>query len=456
LTEPGIDAQRFIDHLGEAIRIRTVSHEERDRNHPGPFHEFHAFLRDSYPLVIERCTVESVSDLSLLITWEGSNPELDPVVLMAHMDVVPVEEGTEKDWDVDPYSGDVVDGELWGRGALDDKGPLVAIMEAVEHLLRSGFEPDRSVIVALGHDEEIGGLQGGAAIAAVLRDRGVRPWFVLDEGGGVTEALPPLTKGQVALVKTAEKGYVTLELTATGAGGHSSTPPRSTAIGTLSRAIRRLETKPFPASTVAIEPLFAALEPRLDPRLRPVLTNLRYTGPLVTRLLAARPVTNALVRTTTAVTVISGGVKSNVLPQHASAIVNFRILQGDTIASVIERVRRIVGPDITVTPFGEENAEPSRVSSQESAAWSVVRAAVAATFPEAIVAPWTLVGMTDSRHFADIAGDVYGFGPFVVGLEGMDRIHGTGERIRTADAGAAVSFFVRVMRHAQKAGSFPP
>jgi carboxypeptidase PM20D1 len=453
LTQPDIDAGAFLDHLGEAVRIRTVSYEDPDRNHPGPFYEFHAFLRDTYPLTTqERCAVEAVNDLSLLITWEGAEPELDPILLMAHMDVVPVEEGTEKAWDVDPFSGAVVDGELWGRGTLDDKGPLVAIMEAVEYLLRSGFVPRRTVIIALGHDEELGGLNGAAEIATTLRDRGVRPWFVIDEGGGVADVLP-LVDGRVALIKTAEKGLLNLELTASGKGGHSSMPPRSTAIGKLSQAIRRLESKPFPARTVAIEPLFEALESRLDSRLRWLLTNLRYTGPLVTRLLALRPLTAGLVRTTAAATVISGGVKSNVLPQRASAIVNFRILQGDSIASVTRRVRRIVGPDIAVEPFGRDNAEPSRRSSHESDAWNVVSASVRASFPDTVVAPWTLVAMTDARHFEDIAGDVYGFGPFTSGLDSMDRIHGTGERVRTADAEAAVSFFVQVIRNAQRSGS---
>lgn len=449
LTEPGIDTQAFLDHLSVAIRIRTVSHHDRDRNDPGPFDEFHAFLRATYPLMMERCTVEVVNDLSLLITWEGSEPEHDPIVLMAHMDVVPVEEGTDEEWAVDPFSGSIVDGELWGRGTVDDKGPLIAIMEAVEHLVREGFEPRRTVLLAFGHDEEIGGLEGAAEIAATLHDREIRPWFVLDEGGAVVDGIPPVTREPVALVKTAEKGGLNLKLTAKGEGGHSSAPPRSTAIGRLAAAIARLESKPFPTRVDAIAPLFSALEPQLDPRLRPILTNLRYTGPLVTRVLAARPVTNALLRTTMATTVVSGGVKPNVLPKEASAIVNVRILQGDSIATVTDRIERIVGEAIAVDPLGKDNAEPSPVSAHNSLAWGVMSRSIGAVFPDAAAAPWTLVAFTDSRHFVDLAGDVYGFAPFTGGLGLMERIHGTGERIRTSDANGAVSFYVRLIRNAQ-------
>ena len=442
LIEPGVDGDAFLEHLAHAVRIRTVSHEEPERNHSEAFVELHAFLRGTYPLAMqERCTVEAVNDLSLLITWEGNDPDLDPILLMAHMDTVPIEAGTEDDWEVEPFSGETVDGELWGRGTLDDKGPLIAVMEAVEHLLGTGFEPRRTVMIALGHDEEIGGIEGAAHTAALLGERGIRPWFVVDEGGGVADEIPPLTKQQVALVKTAEKGFLSLKLTAVGRGGHSSVPARSSAIGNLAAAIRKLESKPFPARVGALEPLFAALRPGFEPRTRRVLDNLRFSGPLVARVLSRRPATDALIRTTTAVTIVSGGVKENILPYEAWAVVNFRILHGDTTTSVIDRVERLVGSDIAVEPYGTQRREPSRVSSVESEAWHVVKLSIEETYPDALVAPWTLAAGTDSRHLADIAGDIYGFGPFTSAIDAFDRIHGTGERMRVDDAEAMVSFF---------------
>jgi len=451
VVEPGIDTEAFLVHLAEAVRIPTVVYAERDRNDPADILAMHAFLREAYPLTHARCRVETVNDLSLLFTWEGTDANADPIVIMAHMDVVPVEPGTEGDWTIGPYNGETLDGELWGRGTLDDKGPLIATMEAVEPLMSSGFEPRRTVILAIGHDEEIGGAEGAARVAELLRDRGVRPWFVVDEGGMVPDQLAPLTGEPVAMVKIAEKGYVDVELTATGEGGHSSFPPAESTIGKLATAIRRLEDNPIPARVTVLAPFFAALAPKLDPRFRPILTNLKVTGPVVSRLLSARPETNVMIRTTTAVTMVSGGVKPNVMPQEASAIVNFRILPGDTIDSVIEHVRTTVGDGIEVRPVGEMRSEPSRFSSVESEAWEVMSRSISETFPEASVAPWILTGATDSRYYEDFAGDIYGFAPFTGDMESLGTIHSTGERIRTSDAERAVSFFCRLIRNAQPA-----
>lgn len=450
MLEPGIDAQAFLDHLGAAIRLRTVSFAERERNDPGDMYALHAFLRDTYPLTLKKhCAVQFVNDLSLLITWEGSDPDLDPIVLMAHMDTVPVEEATEDDWEHDPFSGEVVDGELWGRGALDDKGPLIAIMEAVEHLLSTGFEPARTVMIAFGHDEEIGGAEGAGRTAELLRDAGVRPWMVVDEGGFVFDQIPALTTAPVALVATSEKGYVDLKLTAAGEGGHSSVPPKSTVIGQLAAAIQHLEENPLPAHIEVLVPQFAALAPRLSRGKRLLLTNLNLFGPIVERQLNKDPGIRAIIRTTTAVTMVSGGVKPNVLPQEASAVVNFRILPGDSIQTVIDHVKGLVGPEISVEPFGEFRVEPSDLSSTESEAWRVLATSIEETFPDAVVAPWVLTAATDSRHFRDIAGDVYGFNGFSLTLGTAGRFHGTGERIPTSDAEQAVSFFCRLIRNAQ-------
>ena len=450
MLESGVDGQAFLDHLAEAVRFRTVSYEDRDRNDPGDILALHAFLRDTYPLTMkEHCTVEAVNELSLLITWEGSDPELDPIVLMAHMDTVPVEDGTEDVWEVDPFSGEIVDGELWGRGTLDDKGPLIAVMEAVEHLLREGFEPKRTVLLAFGHDEELGGLHGALHTAELFRERGVTPWFVVDEAGWVLDEIAPLTDEPVALVATSEKGYLDLELSAVGVGGHSSVPPPSTAIGTLAGALQRLEANPLPTHIEVLKPQFAALAGRLSPLLRLMLTNLGLTGPIVHRQLLKDPMTAATIRTSTAVTMVSGGVKSNVLPQEARAVVNFRLLPGDTIESVTAHVERVVGPEITVEVYGDHPSEPSSFSSTTSDAWKVLSNSIEETFPEAVGSPWVLTGATDSRHFRGFAGDVYGFNGFTGDRELLGRFHGAGERIRTSDAELAVSFFCRLIRNAQ-------
>jgi len=439
---------RFLKNLTGAIHIPTVSHETREEGDRGLLQLFHQYLEDVYPLVHERCDVETINELSLLMTWQGSDPGLDPIVVMAHQDVVPVEPGTEDDWPVDPFSGEILGDHLWGRGALDDKGPLIAILESVEHLLRTGFAPTRTVLIASGHDEETGGKEGAKHIAETLGQRGIKPWFVLDEGGFVVDDIPQLSAEPVALVRTSEKGQVNLKLTARGEGGHSSAPRRPTTIGKLAIALKALEENPVRARVEMVEPTFQALIPRLTAPLRFLLSNLRFTGPLVTRILARDPVTEAWIRTTTAITIVSGGVKSNVIPREATATVNFRIIPGDTVASVIAHVRRVVAPDIEIEIIGDHHDEPSPVSSIQSDAWRILSHAITETFPEALVAPWTLIAATDSRHFASIAGDVYGFSPFTISLDDRKRIHGPGERVRVSDAQRAVGFFVKLIENA--------
>ena len=373
------------------------------------------------------------------------------MVLMAHMDVVPVEEGTEGAWTHPPFSGEVADGHIWGRGALDDKGPLIATMEAIEHLIAAGFSPHRTVYLAFGHDEEIQGRNGGRAIAETLRGRGVRPWLVIDEGGGVVDSLAGFTESQVAMVKVAEKGYLDVKLTARADGGHSSMPTGATAVAQMAEAIKALDTTPVRARIEALGPMFDALAPVMDRKLAAVFTNLKVTAPAVRKLMAASPESDALMRTTTAVTMVSGGIKPNVLPQEAWAVVNFRIIPGDTVESVLDHVRETVGPDIEVAVHGGDPHDPSEFSSIASSGWNAIAASVRETFPNATVAPWILTAATDSRYFVPFAEDVYGFAPFTMGA-GFSGIHGTDEAVRIADADGAVSFFCRLIRNANPVG----
>jgi len=441
-------AERFLKNLAAAIQIPTVSHEGLETDHRQQLLAFHQYLGDTYPLIHERCQIETINELSLLITWQGSDSELDPIVLMAHQDVVPIEPGTETDWPVEPFSGEISEEYLWGRGALDDKGPLIAILEAVESLLEAGHALVRTVLIVSGHDEEIGGQEGAKHVAEILKEREVTPWFVVDEGGAVADEIPKLSAEPVALVRTAEKGHVNLKLTARGEGGHSSAPRRPTTVGKLAIALKALEDHPMRARVKMVEPTFQALMPRLGAPLRLLFSNLRFTGPLVAKILARNPFTDAWIRTTTAITIISGGVKSNVIPQEATATVNFRILPGDTVQSVMAHVRRVVGRDIELEISADHYEEPSPVSSIKSEAWQTLTSTITETFPEALVAPWTLIGATDSRYFSDIAGDVYGFSPFTISFDDAERFHGTGERVRVGDAERAVGFFRRLIENA--------
>jgi len=443
---PAGAGRALLDHLAEAVQIRTISDEDRSHIDRAPFGEFHAFLERTYPLVHRDLRREVVAEHSLLYTWEGADPAVPPVLLMGHLDVVGIEPGTEDDWEHPPFAGERDEEHLWGRGSIDDKGSVVALFEAVEGLLAEGFRPDVTLHLAIGHDEEIGGTEGAAAVSALLASRGTRLDFVLDEGGAVVSDLLPGITGPVALLGIGEKGYLNLELVAEGGGGHSSVPPPHTAIGLLAAAVQRLEAGPMPARLEVQAGFFAALTPVVGGFRGLALRHLDRLGSLVERRLSALPSGSALIRTTCAVTMIEGGVKPNQLPQSARAVANFRLLPGDTAAGVLAHVRAVVGEEITVRQVeGGFSAEPSARADTGSASYRLVAETIEEVFPGATVAPWVVMGATDSRHYLPIAENVYRFSPFRFTPEDMSRMHGTGERLRLADADGAVAFYRRLV-----------
>ena len=347
------DGEAAARHLAEAIRFPTVSYEDPAQRDDAAFAGLHEWLAATYPRVHQALVREAVGGKSLLYTWAGRDPALPPLVLMGHLDVVPVDPGTEGGWTHPPFAGVVADGFVWGRGALDDKCSVVSVLEAVEALLGEGFTPARTVYLAFGHDEELGGREGAKVIAQTLEARGTkRPALVVDEGGMVADGMLPGVEGPVALVGIAEKGFVSLELSVRAEGGHSSRPPRETGIGIVARAITRLEEQPFPAHLDRpTRRMLQAIAPRLAFPYRVGLANLWLFEPLVLRGLTASPETAAMVRTTTAPTIFHAGVKENVLPIQVRAIVNFRIRPGETRETVAAHVKEIVAdPRVEVRP----------------------------------------------------------------------------------------------------------
>ena len=446
---PGSPGDTYLEHLAAAVRIATISNEDRSLTDPAPFVAFHAFLESTYPLIHQNLSREVVAGHSLLYTWEGADPGAPPVLLMGHMDVVGIEPGTENGWEHPPFAGERDEEWLWGRGTTDDKCSVVAVFETVESLLAEGFRPDVTLYLAIGHDEEIGGGEGAASLSAVLASRGVRLDFVLDEGGAVVSSLLPGVTRPAALVGIGEKGNLNVELVAEGAGGHSSVPPPHTAVGALAEAVACLEANPLPARLDTQAGFFAALSPVLGGARGMALRHAGRLRPLVERRLGASPPGNALIRTTTAVTMISGGVKPNVLPQSARAVVNFRVIPGDTVNGVLTHVRAVVDRGITVRQLpGGFSAEPSPMSSTDSAAYRVVAEAIGEVFPDAAVAPWIVMGATDARHYIPVAADVYRFSPFRMTPADLDRMHGTGERLRLSDADGALAFYRTLVQKA--------
>jgi carboxypeptidase PM20D1 len=372
------------------------------------------------------------------------------LVLLAHQDVVPVEPGTETSWEHPPFSGAIVDGHVWGRGALDNKVNLIALLEAAEHLLAEGFRPRRTALFAFGHDEELGGPEGAAAVAALFQERGIRPALVLDEGGSVVEPMVPGVAEPLALVGIAEKGYLSAELTVEVPGGHSSAPPRETSIGVLADAIDRLEGKPLPSRlTPPARALFDAVAPELSLGPRLVLANLWLFEPVLIRLLESRAEVAALVRTTTAPTIFEAGMKDNVIPARARAVVNFRILPGESIESVLEHVRRTVADPRVKVSLLPKRREPSTTSRVHSPHYALLSRTIRKVFPGAIVAPYLILGGTDARHFHPTSEDVYRFMPFLLSERDLEGIHGTDERVSIDALSKAVRFYLQLLGDAE-------
>ena len=437
---------RASDNLLKAIRIRTVSGEE-DR-HEEEFKSFHAFLESAYPLVHSRLEKEVVGEASLLYTWQGADRAARPLVLAAHMDVVPVEPGTVADWTHPPFDGVIADGFIWGRGTMDCKGPLIAILEAVESLLADGHEPERSVLLAFGEDEEMGGSDGAAKIAELLESRGTNPELVVDEGGAVVDLGIPLFKKPIAAIGIAEKGYLTLELEARAGGGHSSMPPRHTAIGLLARAIARLENHQFPPRVGEIPTLTLDwLLPELPLYLRIALGNAHLTRFLMKAASRWFAPLSAMLRTTTAVTMINGGTKDNVLPQEARATINLRLLPGETRESTLARVRNVVDDrnvSVRISGFAED---PTRTSDLDRPGFGILERTIREIFPEAVIVPYLVIGMTDSRHYGRVSDSVFRFSPIRGGAEEQGLPHGTDERIRLDNFAEFIEFYARLIRN---------
>lgn len=434
--------------LAEAIRFRTMSSAEYPDQAGDALRGMQAVMQMRFPAFHTAAKREVVADYSLLYTWEGSDPQAKPIALLAHQDVVPIAPGTEQDWQQPPFLGTVTDGYIWGRGSWDDKGNPYAMLEAVEAMVRAGFRPKRTIYLAFGHDEEVSGLRGAKSIAALLAARGVRLDFVLDEGLLITQGMLPGLDHPLALIGVAEKGYASLRLRAQGTPGHSSMPPRDTAIGTLSTALSRLEGKRFAMRiNAAVGEMFDTIAPEMRGFNRVALSNLWLFRPLLLRGFENNGPTEATVRTTTALTIFKAGEQDNVLPGHAEATVNFRLLPGDTQTSVIDHIRRAVGDDrIAITPY-PGNTDPPPVTATGTPSYAAVNRTVREVFPDALVAPGLMVAATDSRHYTGLTDSIFRFSPVRANAEDLKRFHGTNERLSVSNYADMIRFYRRLLEN---------
>lgn len=437
-----VDRDKIVQDMVDMIKCKTISDRDDERVDWAEFEKFHAVLEVCFPLIHQRCTLEKIGKTGLLYFLEGKNHD-KPVVCMAHYDVVPVE---ESGWDKPAFEGIVENGVIWGRGTLDTKGTVCGVMEALEHLLQENFIPSRDLYFAFSGDEEISG-ESCPAIVSYFEERGIKPSFVLDEGGAVVENVFPGVRGDSAMIGICEKGYMDVNLTMESNGGHASTPPMHSIVGELSKAVVALEKHPFKGKrSKAVDELFDEMGRHASFGMRIIFANMWLFRPIlsiVSPKLGGEM--NALMRTTCAVTCMEGSKAYNVLPPRATVGMNLRLMQGDTVESAVAYLKKVIDNDrITVETVLGHN--PSITSDTTCEEWAYLKQVVQATWPGVIVSPYIMLACSDSRHYNRISDHVYRFSAMKLSKEERAMIHGNNERVPVDTLVQTVEFYVRLLR----------
>jgi len=449
--------------LSGAIKFKTIAIKLSDKEKlvsrsKSEFIAFNHYLAKKFPKSHEILTKELISQHSLLYIWQGSQPQLKPVLFITHSDVVPVDSQTINRWLYPPFSGEIADGFIWGRGSMDNKSNVIAQFIAIEQLIISGFQPKQTLLFSIGADEETGGNNGAKNIADYLLQNNLIPATILDEGGIISKNIIPAISKPVALIGIAEKGYLTLYINVTQPGGHASMPPEKTATSLLAKALFKLENNPFPATmTQPIKQMFDFLGPEMGLINKSIFANLWLTEFLVNKKLTQSASTNASVKTTLAITQINAGIAENVLPTSASATVNIRLLPGDRIETVREKIADIINnPDITIDIAASNvlpakqvtlNHEASSISETDTHFFRTLQVTINQLFPNTLVAPYLTITATDSRHFKFDNTNIYRFSPLPVNKEDLKRIHGINERISIEDFNNEVNYYQLLIKN---------
>ena len=443
LSTYDIEIEAAAGNLSRAIQLETDSTKPR---HPD-FGRFQDFLEQTFPAVhggMERVMIKGNTPL---YRWSGTDGDLQPVLLAAHYDVVPVPPDGIDRWDHPPFAGDIADGFVWGRGALDNKGALISIMTAAEMLIKDGFAPRRTIYLSFAHDEEV--THGAAkAVAEHLQQHGIQLAWVLDEGSFVFEDVIPGLEVPAASINVAEKGSVTLQLVAKAAGGHSSMPPRKTAVGNLAEAVVRLQENPVPGGLSGLSgKFFDGLGRHFALSRRIIFANRWLFDPLLERILSQSPSTNAMLRTTTAPTMLSGSNKVNVLATEAVATVNFRIHPRDTVDGIVAHIREVIDDEeIEIRVMNDVVNPPSSVSGTETRGYRDIEESLFATFGPVASVPGLTIARTDAAYYAAAADNAYRINPFLVTGDDLPRLHGTNERLSVENLERGITFFLTLMR----------
>lgn len=441
-----VNQEQAAARLSAVLQVPTDSSKNSERY----FQQQTVLMRNAWPSVYQQLSVVRLNEHSQLLGWRGTEPTLPPLLLLAHLDTVPAE---QQSWQQPPYSGAVLNGDIWGRGALDDKGSVAAIMESVALLLAQDYKPRRSIIIAFGHDEEVGGEQGAAAISQYLSDANIQPWMVLDEGGVVLHDAPLPIHQPVALIGTQEKGYLSVKIAASTRGGHSSMPPKQTAIFTLAEALRRIQATPFPAAIDgSAAKMFDSIAADMRWPEKLLFANRELFAPLIIASLEGSNGGNALIRTTIAPTMLNAGSKDNVLPETATAVLNLRLHPRDSVEAALTHIDsaiaglRVDGTHLTIEPLHNFDGNRSSNSSLDNAAFVALSQTIKNNFPDALVAPYLMVAASDARHYRQLSDRIYRFSPIRLHNEELSRIHGRDERIAVSSYIEAIHFYAEFIR----------
>ena len=437
-----VNGEKATHDLAEMIKCKTISHQDASLDDEAEFEKFEKLLPDLFPAIYSKCQYEKVGKRGILIRWKGKSPE-SPSVYMAHYDVVSVE---QDDWEKPAFDGILENGVLWGRGTLDTKGTLNGILQAAETLITEGFVPKNDVYLAFGGNEEVAG-DGSQGIVELFKQRGITPGLVLDEGGAVCNNVFPGVTDPIALIGIGEKGQMNIKYSVKGGGGHSSSPKAGGPIPRLSAAALRVENATFKYTlSEATAQMFNVAGRHSTFLYRMIFANLWCFAPalsLYAKLCGGE--FNAVVRTTTAFTQMSGSKGANVIPADAYMVSNHRIIPGETIESVLAHVKKAAKDDtINISLINGNN--PSIISDTNCEAYERVKSTVAETWQEAIVSPYLMVAGSDSRHWGAISDKVYRFSAMALSKEERGMIHGNNERIPVSTISRTVEFFIRMMK----------
>lgn len=438
-----VDKDKIAMHLSGAIQCATVSLSGEFKDEK-PFIELQKYIDDTYPNLAKTAKKTIINKYSLIYFIKGSDKALKPACFLAHQDVVPA---PAEGWEVPPFSGTIKDGYVYGRGAQDMKSQLIATLEAVEQLLSNGFKPKRGIYCCFGHDEEVTTKMGAPYIVKYLKENKIELEYVFDEGGAILDGSILGIDGKLAMIGTCEKGYADIKITAEEPGGHAATPGRKTAVGKLANALCKLTKNPMPPRwTTPSKEMFDALAPNMKPAFKFLFSNRKLIGGMLKHLMAiASPVTNSLFRTTFAPTMTAGSGASNVLPPSAWAIINCRIITGETAQDVLKHIQKVVGKDIKAEIISYN--DPTPVSPTNSDTYRTLEKTITEAFDGMIPSPFLFIAATDARYFTEICDNVYRFTPFEFSEDDRERIHALNERCNIEGLAKATQFFIKFIEN---------